>query len=216
MIIKKVIILGAGGHANVVLEGINHLQYKVEGFLDKDIARQGEIISGVPILGNDSDPEKWLSMGITCCIVGIGHVGHPEIRNKLYDRYASAGFEMINAIHPTAYISPGACIGSGNAIMPGTIINTGTVIGNNCIINTGSIIEHDVKILNGVHIAPRCVVAGGSYIGENTFIGAGATIINGIRIECNSTVGAGSVVISNLPANSLSVGIPAKVIKEVQ
>ncbi len=214
MAIKRVIILGTGGHASVILEGISSLQYKIEGFIDKDSARQGEIISGFPILGDDTNPEKWLSRGITCCAIGIGHVGHPETRNKLYQIYKTTGYEMINVIHPTAYISPGVRIGSGNAIMPGVIINTGVHIGENCIINTGSVIEHGVKISNGVHVAPKCVIAGESCIGENTFIGAGSTIINGISIGDNSIVGAGAVVVSNLPRNSLSVGIPAKVIKE--
>ncbi|MCM1220810.1 MAG: acetyltransferase [Lachnospiraceae bacterium] len=212
---KKVIILGAGGHAKVVLEGIDIVQYKVEGFLDKDSSRKGEHISGFPVLGDDSDPGKWFSMGITCCIVGIGHVGHAELRNRLFLMYAAAGFEMINAVHPTAYISPGARMGSGTVIMPGAIVNSGAVIGDNCIINTAAVIEHDVKISNGVHIAPGCVIAGTSCIGDNTFIGAGTTVINGICIGCNSIVGAGSVVVSNLPENSLSLGIPARVRKEI-
>lgn len=212
---KKAIILGAGGHANIVLECINYSQFEVVGFVDKDSEREGDRISGIPVLGDDSLPEKWLSKDITCCIVGIGHLGNAEVRNRLYHKYMVAGFEMISAVHPTAYVSPDAYIGAGTAIMPGVIINTGAVIGDNCIINTGTVIEHDVKISHGVHVASRGVIAGASCIGDNTFIGAGSTVINGIEIGDNSIIGAGSVVISDIPVNSLALGVPAKVIREV-
>lgn len=212
---KKLIILGAGGHARTVLECIDRSQFEVIGFVDKDSAREGEMVSGFPVLGDDSLPEKWLSKGIDCCIIGIGHLGNAGIRNRLYHKYEAAGFEMIIAVHAAAHVSQNAYVGLGTVVMPGAIINTGAVINNNCIINTGTIIEHDVKISQGVHIAPGCVIAGASSVGVNAFVGAGSTVINGIQIGENSIIGAGSVVISDIPENSLALGTPAKVIREV-
>lgn len=211
---KKAIILGAGGHAKVVLECLDHEQFEVAGFLDKDNQRQGEKIQGLPILGDDADPDRWFSQGITCCIVGIGHMGKPWLRNKLYHTYLNAGYELVTAIHPTAQISPSVRIGSGTVILPGAILNADAVVGNNCIINTGTIIEHDAHIADGVHIAPGCVIAGAVHINENSFVGAGSNVINGICIDHDCIIGAGSVVITDLPGNSVSVGVPARVIKE--
>lgn len=214
MVKKKVIILGAGGHAKVVLECLDHAQYEAVGFLDKDNMRQGEKVSGLPILGDDSDPAKWLSQGITCCIVGIGHMGNPKLRNKLYLTYRNAGYELVTAIHSTAQVSPHAKIGAGTVIMPGVILNADAVIGNNCIINTGAIIEHDAHISDGVHVAPGCIITGAVKICENSFVGAGSNVINGACIHHDCIIGAGSVVITDLPECSVSVGSPARIIKE--
>ena len=52
-------------------------------------------------------------------------------------------------------------------------------------------------------------------IGNNVWIGSGANILPGVSIGDNSIIGAGSVVIKDIPANSVAVGIPAKVIKNL-
>lgn len=215
MSIRKVVVLGAGGHARVVVECIDKQEYEIVGYLDKDNSCVGEIIEGIPIIGQDSSPNYWKAAGIEGCIIGIGHVGNYKIRNRLFDIYHAEGFSMINAIHKTSCISSSVIIGKGNAIMPGVVINSNAKIGNNAIINSGAIIEHDVVIGDGVHIAPGCTVCGATSIGNNTFIGAGSTIIQGLQIGANSIIGAGSVVITDIPDNVIAVGNPVRIIKRV-
>lgn len=53
-------------------------------------------------------------------------------------------------------------------------------------------------------------------IGERAWIGANTTILPGVTIGENTVVGAGSVVTKDLPANVIAVGVPAKIIKEIQ
>lgn len=215
MLRKKTIILGAGGNARVLLDCIDQQKYEVIGFLDKDSSTVGNMIHSIPVIGDDSSPDKWKSLGIDCCIIGIGHVGNYKIRNKLFDRYKDAGFQMINAVHSSSIISASAQIGIGNAIMPGAIINADAAIGDNTIINSGTVIEHDVQIHNGAHIAPGCTLSGAARVGESTFVGAGSTIIQGISVGAGSIIGAGSVVISDIPPNVLALGCPARIIKEI-
>ena len=53
------------------------------------------------------------------------------------------------------------------------------------------------------------------HIGKNCWIGAGALILPGITIGDNVVIGAGSVVTKNIPANSVAVGNPCRVIREI-
>ena len=51
--------------------------------------------------------------------------------------------------------------------------------------------------------------------GDNVTVGAGATIIGPVHIGDNAVIGAGAVVLKDIPANSVAVGVPAKVVKVI-
>ncbi|WP_439474438.1 acyltransferase [Algoriphagus formosus] len=107
-------------------------------------------------------------------------------------------------------------------------------IGINCTVNRGSLIIGEVKIGSNCLIAPLCVVVGSNHnfsnvdelinkqgisskgikIGDNVWLGAHVTVLDGVHIGANSVIGAGSVVTKDVPANSVAVGNPCKVVKE--
>ena len=97
--------------------------------------------------------------------------------------------------------------------MAGVIINSGSSIGKHCIVNTGAIIEHDCQISDYVHICPNVSIAGSVIINEGTQVGIGATIIQGIEIGKWVMIGAGAVIINDVPDYAVVVGNPGKVIK---
>lgn len=210
---KEMIVIGAGGHAEVVIDSIDKTVYKIAGILDKDDTYIGQLVNHIPIIGSDADAEELYHKGITCAVIGIGHLGNYFLRNTIYNRLKHIGFEMVNVIHPTAIISPNVEFGEGNVILPRAVINSGAKLGNNNIINTGAIIEHDVILENNIHMATGSVVCGMSHIGENTFAGAGSTIIQGIKIGANVIIGAGSTVVCNVDQDTVTYGTPAKVVK---
>lgn len=210
---RQILIVGAGGHAKNVIECIDLEKYIIAGILDKDNSCIHKKINGVEIIGNDYELERYRKDGIECAIVGVGHIGNYQIRNTLYAKLKNAGFQLVNVIHSTSYISASAALGEGIVAMPGVSVNAEARIGANVILNTRSIVEHETIIGNNVHLAPGVVVAGGVRIGDNSFIGAGSTIIQGITIGANVIVGAGSVVIRDVPDNSVVFGNPAKMVK---
>lgn len=210
---NKVILIGAGGHSRVIIDILKLDIIGIYGIIDNDKTKENTELDGIKIIGSDDLLIDIFNQGIKNAFVCIGTIGNNEIRNKLYEKAKSLGFNLINAIHPKSIIADNLVLGQGNAIMAGTIVNTGVTLGSNIVLNTGCIIEHDVVIEDNVFVGPGAVIGGGVSIGENAFIGLGAKIIQGVTIGSNSVVGAGSVVINDISENTLNVGVPAKTLK---
>lgn len=207
----KIIIVGAGGQAQVVAGILNQdPRVTIEGFIDVTNKNKGKLIAGKPILGTHHLLGKLTKRGIKHAIIAIGD---NQIRKQRFGQVKKAGFTLINTIHPTANICKPIKLGEGVVIAPGVNISFNVNIGDNCIINTASVIEHEVSIGNHSHIGPNVAIAGATTIGEQAFVGIGASIINFLKIGNRVTIGAGSVVLNDIPDDATAVGVPAKVIK---
>ena len=94
--------------------------------------------------------------------------------------------------------------------MAGTVINPETKVGEGCIINPCSSIDHDCKIGDFVHVAVGAHVCGTVKIGKHTWIDAGSAVSNNLNICEDVMVGAGAVVVKDIPGRCTVVGSPAK------
>jgi sugar O-acyltransferase (sialic acid O-acetyltransferase NeuD family) len=207
----KVAIIGVGGHARVVYEILRHdRNIEVAAFVDYIKRDSGEKIFAVPLLGDHSVLPRLLREGVTGAIVAVGD---NKIRAAHFEKLKNMGFKMVNAIHPTAHIAFDVKIGVGTVIATGAKIITGAKIGNNVIVNTGAIIEHACVLEDHCHIGPGAVLPGEVIVKKGAFIGAGSVLKQRITIGENATVGAGSVVLKDIPASTVAVGVPAKIIK---
>lgn len=204
---KQIILLGAGGHAKVLLDILLQEGANVVGILDKEPVA-GELY-GVPILGNDEAIAAF-SPEDTRLVNGLGSVGSVKLRRKLYEKFTAQGFGFRRVIHGGATVSPRARIGAGAQIMGGATVNIDAVIGEDAIINTGASVDHDTIIGEHTHIAPGATISGGVVIGAGSHIGAGATIIQGVTVGENVIVGAGSVVLRDIASGQTVWGVPAK------
>jgi len=211
---KKIVLLGAGGHCKVIIDIIRSKnEYEIIGITSKDKAESK--IYDIPVIGNDDLLKSCFASGVKYAFITLGGLGNIQVRNKLFDMAKEIGFKIPILIHDQTVVSPHASIGEGTCVMPGVIINSGTSIGKNCIINSGAVIEHECVIGDNIHISPNVSIAGGVKIGNNTHIGIGSTIIQSLCIGSNVTIGAGAVVINNIKSDVVAVGIPAKIIKEM-
>lgn len=206
----RVIGLGSGGHAKVVLEILQRgLGFELAGLVDSNPALKGSLILGVPVIGDDSMLPKLYAGGITHFFVGVGTVGNAAPRRRLYEMALGSGLQPVNAIHPQAVVSPSAKLGMGVTIMAGVVINACAAVGDNVIINTGAIVEHDCVIAGHAHVATGARLSGAVRVGGMSHIGAGATVRQGITIGEHAVVGAGAVVVKDVPSGSIVVGVPA-------
>ena len=212
----KTVIIGAraDGHAKVVLEILLAMKcHETAGFIDDDPNKKGSMIRDYPILGSMLElPDLIKSMKIRKAIVAIGH---NSMRRKLTEDLILMGLEIVNAVHPTVHMDSDVKIGYGCYIGQAVVIVTGTEIGNCVNLHTGASIDHDNIIEDGANIAPGVHTAGRVKIGQDAFIGIGSVVIPDIQIGKACIVGAGSVVVKNVPENTMVLGVPAKIVKQL-
>lgn len=211
---EPVVILGAGGHARSVIDVLKSQGiYEIAGCV-ADVPDEVTHVPGlneISILGNDNILPKLREQGFSNIFVAIGS---NKLRAKLYNRVCEMGFCPINAISPYAYISPAVKLGRGVCVMPGAVLAVNSAVGDNTIINTRCSVDHDCHIGNHVHLAPGTTLSGTVQVGEGTQIGTGASVIDGMSIGSWSMVGAGSVVVREIPSSVVAYGVPAHVIRE--
>jgi sugar O-acyltransferase (sialic acid O-acetyltransferase NeuD family) len=204
----KVVVLGAGGHGKVVLELLLlDKTMDVAGLIDANPALRGTTVLGVPVLGGDDQIAR---SGATGFVVGIGNVGNPEPRRRVFDAALARGLSPVRLVHPSATISGFAEVGEGTVVMAGAIVNPGAVLGRNVIVNTGAIVDHDCRIGDHAHVAPGARLSGGVTVGRSALIGVGASVRQGIAIGEEAIVGAGAVVVGDVAARVTVVGTPAR------
>ncbi|MHC4660883.1 MAG: acetyltransferase [Planctomycetota bacterium] len=210
----KVVGIGAGGHARVIIEILRiDDRYEIYGLTDKNSEKHGESVFGIKVIYSDEALKGIVDEGVTRFFVGYGGIGDNRQRKSLYELGLKHGLKPVNVIHPSAVISPSAEIGKGVFIGAGAVINASARIGTNVIVNTGAIVEHDCVIGDHGNLATGARLTGAVRVEDGAFIGAGATVIQGLTVGADSVVGAGSVVTRNVPAGAKVAGSPAKAIK---
>lgn len=194
-------LIGASGHAKVILDILLQGNLEVSGFYDDNLSIQE--FKGLKSHGSVSQITP--SQDLHIISIGVN-----SIRKKIA---AQVNVSFTTAIHPSAVISKSVDIGDGTVGMAGAVINADSKIGKHCILNTQCSIDHDCTIEDFVHISPNACITGGVFIGEGAHIGAGAVVIPGLKIGAWAVVGAGSVVIRDVEPGEVVAGNPAKRIK---
>lgn len=208
---KDIVIIGAGGFGREVawlIEDINkeNKEWNLLGFVDDNEEIQGKEINGYKVVGNI----EWLKNQE---LYVVNAIGDPIIKKKVMERLQGSKNKYPVLIHPSVIYSDKVTFGEGSIICAGNIITVNIEIGKHVIINLDCTIGHDAKIGDYSTILPSVNVSGDVDIEECVSVGTGSAIIQGIKIGNNTIVGAGAVVVKDLPANCTAVGSPAKPIK---
>ena len=208
---NEIVIIGGGGHAKVVIDCITSAnKYKIRGIVDNRLTAN-EKVMGVPVLGGDKSIEERIDLIDKIYLtVGVGAVRATDNRQAVYGRYKKLGFKFPPIIHGSAYISEKASYKDGTQVMARAVIGAEVIIGENVVIYSGCVLEHDCKIASHCYISPGVIMGGSAEVGENTFVGLGARILQGVKIGRRVTVGAGAVVVNNVEDGKTVAGIPAK------
>ena len=209
---QRVLILGAGGHAQVVADALMRARDAGErvvpiGYLDDDPEAHGQLRLGLPVLGALADAAR---IPHDALIVAIGS---NRVRRDLFARLEQQDARFAIARHPSAVIAPDVRIGPGTVICARVVVNPGAVVGANVILNTACTVDHHNRIGNHVHIAPGVHLGGDVHVGEGTLVGIGATVMPQRSVGAWSVVGAGALVNRDLPDGVIAVGVPARIVR---
>jgi sugar O-acyltransferase (sialic acid O-acetyltransferase NeuD family) len=201
---KKVIVIGAGGHAKVVASTLMAAGHQVVSFYDDDLQKKGTHISGIPVVG----PINELKYGdFSHAIIGVGQ---NEKRKRLAEEL---NLDWITVVHPYAWVHPDVSLGIGTVVCAGAIIQPSSQIGSHVIINTKASVDHDCCVGDYVHMA-LSHLAGGATAQEGAFLALGSIVFPGVQVGAWATVSAGSVAMRDVIPNSTVAGVPARLIKE--
>ncbi len=202
------LIIGAGGHAKVVIDVARAAGFKPIASLDP--AAVGGHCNGVDILGNDDLAPEVFAGGTRAAAVAIGD---NRLRCRIAERLRGIGFTFPTLVHPSAVVSGSAKIGIGTVVMANAVVNADSSVGDFVIINSGAVVEHDCVIGRGAHVAPGTRLGGNVLVGHCALMGIGSTARPGSVIGDNAVIGAGSTVIADIPADCIATGSPARLRK---
>jgi sugar O-acyltransferase (sialic acid O-acetyltransferase NeuD family) len=206
----KVVIVGAGGHGQVVADiiaagaRVGEDAMTLAGFLDDDPGLVGAEVGGVPVLGNLGSIGR---VAADAFVVAIG--SNPE-RARIGQQLQSTGRRLVSIQHPHSSVSGNVTIGDGTMVSAGAVVVTGSRIGRGVILNTGCTVDHHSHVGDYAHIAPGVHLGGEVAIGGRTLVGIGAVVLPRCRVGAGCTIGAGAVVIGDVPDGVTAVGVPAR------
>jgi len=211
--LEKIAIFGAGGFGMEVAMLVEHINasraiWDLVGFFDDGVPK-GETVNGYPILGGITELNGW-ETGISLVFA----LGMPKTKNQVLEKIRNPKVSYPVLIHPSVIMGKKdfLAVGEGTIICAGTILTTNIKVGRHVILNLSCTVGHQSEIGDFCSFMPTCNISGEVRIGEKNFWGTGAKIINRKSVGNNVTVGAGAVIIDDVPDNVTVAGIPARVI----
>jgi len=199
---------GLGREVAGLIEDINRQDptWNILGFVDDNQALHGAVIDDYPVLGG----LDWLKEQSLSVVMGIGN---PLARKIVIEKLNGSLNDYPVLVHPSALILRRARLGKGTIVCAGNIVSLGVAVGEHSFINLSCTVGHDVIIDAYCVLMPGVNVSGNVRLEECVSVGTGAAIIQGITVGERTVIGAGAVVVRDLPADCTAVGSPAKPIK---
>ncbi|NDV61621.1 acetyltransferase [Puniceicoccales bacterium CK1056] len=209
---KQLIIIGAGGFGREVLEWAKQSpayrrEWEIAGFLD-DRADCLERFSGLelPLLGNTHDYEPRKD-DVFLCAIGV-----PQLRMEMRKRFEAKGAVFTRLIHESCVVGSRVELGTGVILCPRVVLTCDISIGANTAMNVSTAMGHDASIGTDCQISSFCDITGYVKIGNEVFLGSRASIIPGKQVGDRSVIGAGSVVVADVPEKVTVFGNPARLL----
>lgn len=203
---RPLVLLGAGGHARVLLAMVRANGYNLSGVCDPALEAKGyKYWEGFPVLGDD-DALLEIGPDNIGLLLGVGQLAYNFKRAELYEIWAQRGYAFPPLVHPNAWVSPDVSLSDGLQIMAGAVVQPGCILGKNIIVNTKASVDHDCQIGNNVHISPGATLCGSVNVDDGAFIGAGAVVIQNLHVGSNAVVGAGVTLVRNLQTGMTVLG----------
>ncbi|MBM6551054.1 NeuD/PglB/VioB family sugar acetyltransferase [Marinomonas ostreistagni] len=197
-----IVLIGGGGHAAVLAEILLMQNREIVAVLSPEEIQERAIFRGMVHLKEDSDVLTFNKEQVRL-VNGIGMLPKSMLRKRVNEYFLELGYQFDSVIADSAYVSPSALIEEGAQILPMAIVHTGAHVGKHSIVNTSALIEHDCKIGEYNHIAPKSVLCGQVETERDVFIGAGSVLTQNVKVGQSTLIGAGAIVNKIIEPNSI-------------
>ena len=207
---KKLLIVGAGGFGRELYAWAGQhpacgREWELAGFLDDKasaLAPFGDFAPVLPLAGHRPS-------GDTLYLCGVGM---PALKEKLVTPLLAAGAEFLTFVHPQALVGARVKLGKGVVLCPGAVVSVDIDLGDFVMVNLNCTIGHDASLGPWTSLSAQCDITGHVRIADRVFMGSRASVIPGKSVGSRAVVGAGAVVVTDVPADVTVVGIPARVL----
>lgn len=201
---RNLVVLGASGQARETAEVARINGLTVIAFLD---VKAGPPIGDVPVFSQDSHQ---VSAGVRA----LG-VGDPLLRRRLQlDANKDAGYggiEWPRLCHPSAVVSSGALLREGVFVQANSVVSVDVVLESFALVNYNVTVGHGARVGPFSVLLPGAAISGDVRLGECVTVGSGAVILPGVSVGDRSIIGAGSVVVGDVPADTTIIGVPGRI-----
>ncbi|NBL64822.1 sialic acid O-acetyltransferase [Flavobacterium sp. NST-5] len=206
---SKCIIVGAGTYGQVYAEYLKDF-YDIIGYIDDNETLLNSSIKNIKVIGN----RDFLLNKVDKAVSVFVPIGNNVLRVEILKELKQAGFKTPSFIHPQTVIHKSVKIGDAVYILPGTYIMPDTVIENSVMISMGVNIAHHTNIATGCFFSQGTNIGASIEIKEYAYHGIASTVMTGVKtIGKNALIGAGTVIIRDVPDFAVVVGNPGKIIK---
>lgn len=211
---ERYAIWGSAGHAKVLAALIARLGGRVVALFDRCAVPSA--LADVPLYLGEEGFARWANgepaLAQVRGLVAIGG-SHGRDRLAIQRLFRTRGMALPSIVHPDASVCTSATLGPGSQVLAQAVVAADAVVGEACILNHRASVDHECRIGDGAHLAPGATLCGLVTLQENVMVGAGAVVLPRLSIGANSIVGAGAVVTRDVPANTVVIGNPARVLR---
>jgi sugar O-acyltransferase (sialic acid O-acetyltransferase NeuD family) len=210
--VPDLLLIGSGGFARETAEAVHAINrvapsWDLLGFLDDDPARQGTLVDGLPVLGPTSAVGDHPEAHVLVC---TGRPTNYVSRRAIVERLALDEDRHPAIVHPMASVGASCRVGAGSVLLAGVVLTADAVVGRHVAVMPQVVLTHDTRVDDWATLGSGVRVGGGCRIEENAYIGASASIREGLTIGARAMIGMAAVVTSDIPAERLWFGAPAR------
>lgn len=139
-------------------------------------------------------------------VIAVGDCHH---RQQMVERLP-AGVQWARLVDPTAIVGADVIIGDGSIICAGAVLTTNIKLGRHCHVNVNTTIGHDAIIGDYCTFSPSVNISGNNTIEDCVYFGTNSCTREKIRIQQNTLIGMGAVVVHTISIAGTYFGNPAK------
>lgn len=190
---NKLFVIGAGGHGRSVAEAAM-LSNDWHDIVFLDDAFPQQLSSGAwPIVADTQGLQGVIKPGDNVIVA----IGNQAVREQLCQKLVDTGAYLATVIHPKAWVSTGAKVGGGVAVMAGAVVGTNAMVGMGAIVNANATVDHDVVLGDFAHLGVGVQLAGGVVVGDRAWLQAGSSAGYKVNVLPDTIVAPGTALVAD-------------------